>query len=452
MSLFFLYVCFVTLPFIALVRWNQMLDAYRDGKNAAAVFHAIVALIALWALYLVVAHPAHASDPRASSPEPQASRRLIVWTDPCCANCREFWADCNAGLSQELAAAGWKIERYEIRRRPLQAWAMNIAEVPCFVIPDEGRFWYGYHPGGFREAFSLASHPALSDGSPADVVTPVTQPVSQAELEQWLENQFQDQRAQLEQQLATQTSIDQARTQSLEQAIQLQQTVINELRGGDPDVDQRLDQITQTLQQMARPHPEPQPAPQAPPASMSPPAAGEAKTSETPWFMKLGRFALTAAETAGLFGLTGFSGFGAIVAVKGLWGFVRRWRGRKKPTAVTDAPAQPGPIVHRPRPQIPASRHDMDVATCEPAPRVEQPVPRPATKAATSKTHYQQVPVVDVEAEALKESMRRVASVYPESARFMELVEQSADEIERGLKLSAKQQMQPVTGGLPWND
>lgn len=437
------------LGWLAMMRWNMAIESLQGKRPLAALFHMCLSLLSLLVIYFMVTAAAEAGEP--------PPRRLIVWTDPTCENCREFWDDVNAGLEQELAAAGWRIDRYEIRRRPLQAWALGIMEVPCFVKFDEGRYWYGYHPAGFREAFALsplASPPALSaaaggsSGSPAALSQTSPQPVSQADLEQWLANQFQEQRAQLEQQLSQQTSADQAATQSLEQALQLQQTVINELRGGDPEVDSRLDQIAHQLQQLARPGPEIVPAPESPPAST--PAVHSQSTSQAGWFMKLGRFALTAAETAGLFGLTGFSGFGAIVAAKGVVGWMRRRYGRKKPTATDAGESSSLPESHREYQQrIMQLEREIRILKAQP-PAKEQP----SSTSSTSKTHYQQVPVVDVEAEALKESMRRVAQVYPDAARFMELVEQSAGELARGMRLTKKQQnqMQAVTGGLPWDD
>lgn len=278
---------------------------------------------------------------------PAPPPRLIVWTDPTCANCRQFWDDFHAGLGAELAAKGWQVDRYEIRRRPLQAWALGVMEVPCFVKPGERRYWYGYRPGEFRDIFGLVS-PEAAQTPPAVPTAPSTFSVD--ELQQFLQIQLRDQRIEFEQQLAEQTSADEARQQSLAQALAQQQGVIDSLRGGDPAVNERLDRISAVLYGLAQQQQGDSAQPSGdPPAEVSPRPPPESPTESTGLAAKLRAFLLKLGmwELAGVFGVSTLAVSGgatlAIPIAGWLWKH-RPWRNRSAPS--TPSPTSPAPPVN----------------------------------------------------------------------------------------------------------
>lgn len=276
-----------------------------------------------------------------SSPPP---RRLVVWNDIACGNCRDFWEDYHAGLGQELLEAGWIVERWEIRQRPLQAWALGIRCVPCFVIP--GSSWtYGYRRDEFRRAFGLESNATTPMETPSGEASPLE--VSENQVQGWLAEQLAEQRAQLEAQLAETMAADHARQVALEEALADQRRTLEELRTLDPDprLADRLDEISATLDRLGQQPPTAPTAPADP--SGAPLAETPAASGSTPpaggWFLRLGRFALTAGEAAGLFGLSTFGTYGALTAAGVAWRLGgrlwRRFRGRGATSAPSSGPS-----------------------------------------------------------------------------------------------------------------
>ncbi len=254
-----------------------------------------------------------------------APKRLVVWTDVAWPNSRLFTDDLCFGLDEELAQQGWTVECYEVRRNPLQAWALGIRNVPLFIIPGR-TWWIGYRRNEFRTAFGLEplSDTAAQVATEPDAIDP-------AQLQLLLADELDRQRDELQHQFSDSMTAAEARQLALEQSLAQQQQIIDQLRQGNPDVDRRLDAITSYLQALSQerqlasesPLPEEHQSPMvasatdAPAASTAADSPSESIHERLEWVVRVGGYTFSILEALGILGATS-TGVGA-AGVAGIW-------------------------------------------------------------------------------------------------------------------------------------